>query len=330
MKGIAHVIPAAVVAAILAGPGPAPLAAGREAQSPQAPSFRSATSVVALNVTVQDGKAQYVSGLRPEDFVVLEDGVRQDVRFFEASSLPIDLIVLLDTSRSMSDKLDVAQSAARGFLDTLRPGDRGAVVAFNHTVHTLVPLTCDRDALDEAIDGTAAGGNTALHTALYIALKQFGMSIQSEGAVRRQAIAVVSDGEDTSSLISFDDVLTLARQTGVNVYTVRLQSTDLVHDTDTRIQRVTSEADYEMKALARETGALSFFPLPEQLHGVYASIAKELANQYSIGYQPTRRASDGAFRHVQVQVINRPELRARTRAGYVAASAARATTLSER
>jgi VWFA-related protein len=282
--------------------------------------FRSAVSLVALNVTVQDAKSQYVTGLRPEDFVIYEDGVRQEVRFFEASSIPIDLIVLLDTSWSMADKLDAARSAARGFLGTLRPGDRGAVVTFNHAVDVKVPLTCDHAALDGAIRATVAGGNTAVHTALYIALKQFGLSVRTEGAAaRRQAIAVLSDGEDTSSLVASDDVLALARQMGVNVYTVRLRSVDPIRDGDLRTQKVASEADYEMKTLARETGALSFFPAgPEQLPSVYASIAKEIANQYSIGYEPVRASGEGGLRRVQVQVINHPELRARTRTGYTA------------
>lgn len=325
MKTIACAIPAAIIAVMLVGTVPARLAARHDAQLPS-PSFQSAVSLVALNVTVQDGKAQYVTGLRPEDFRVLEDGVVQDVRFFESSSLPIDLIVLLDTSSSMLDKLGIAQRAARGFLDTLRPGDRGAVIAFNHAVHTVVPLTADRCALDQAINATVAGGNTALHTAIYVALKKFGLAIQGDTAVRRQAIAVVSDGEDTSSLVTFDDVLGLARQTGINVYTVRLQSGDPLRDINPRSQRVAEVADFEMKTLARETGGLSFFPPPKQLQTVYASIAKELANQYSIGYEP-KRTIDGAFRRVQVQLVNRPDLRARTRAGYVA-GADRISTLA--
>lgn len=325
MKFIARVFPAAL-AAVAAIMLPARPAARQTHQTGPAQSFQSAVSLVALNVTVQGGKAQYVDGLRPEDFVVYEDGIKQDVRFFEAASLPIDLIVLLDTSRSMSDKLKIAQRAARGFLETLRSGDRGAVITFNHTVTVQVPLTSDRDALDEAVDSTVADGNTALHTALYIALKQFGMSVRTDGGVRRQAIAVLSDGEDTASLVSFDDVLELARQTGVNVYTVRVQPKNVIRDTDPRMQRAASQAEYELKALARETGALSFFPQPEQLNGVYATIAKELASQYSIGYEPSRGGSDGRFRRVQVQVVSRPELRARTRAGYTAESA-HATTV---
>ena len=323
MMKIRQILAAATVTFALAV---APSAQG-PASPPQAPSFRSAVNLVALNVSVQDAKAHYVTGLHPDDFIVLEDGVRQNVRFFETTTLPIDVIVLLDTSRSMADRLDLAQEAARGFLATLRDGDRGAVIGFSDSVKILAPLTCDHAALDDAIDSTVAAGNTALHTAIYVALRQFGQRVSSSGStVRRQAIAVLSDGEDTSSLVSFDDVLDLSHQTGVSIYTLRLQSDDFLRDVDPRFHQIGAEADYEMKALARESGALSFFPAgAEQLQGIYNTIAVDLANQYSIGYQPSRAANDGGFRRLQVQIAGRPELRARTRAGYTA-TATRATT----
>src|SRR3954470_12929098 len=219
-------VPAPAWIAAAAGLALAAWTPARTAASQQqpVPSFRSTASLVALNVTVQDARSRYVTGLQPADFAVFEEGRRQDVRFFETAALPIDLILLIDTSRSMSPRLRMAQAAARGFLQTLRPRDRGAVIAFNETVRVLQPLTEDRSALEAAVDATAAGGTTALHTALYVALKQFGISVRPDGAVRRQAVVVLSDGEDTASLLTFDDVLALARQTGVNVYTVRVQA----------------------------------------------------------------------------------------------------------
>lgn len=289
-------------------------------QSPgsQAPTFRSGTNLVALNVTVTDGAAHYVSGLRPADFAVFEDGVQQSVRFFESTGVPVDLIVLLDTSSSMSDKMEIVHDAASGFLKTLREGDRGAVVAFNDNVSVVQPLTTDRALLQKAVLSTRAHGATALNNALYIALKQFGQAARQDGEVRRQAIAVVSDGDDTASLVSFEDVMTLARRTGVNVYTVGLQSRYVAQRTESA-HRYFSEADYSMRTLARETGAQSFFPLQAgELKNVYASIANELASQYSIGYVPANPRSDGRFHRVVVQITSRPELRPRTRLGYTA------------
>jgi Ca-activated chloride channel homolog len=172
-----------------------------DAQQPQQPSrvFRSGASLVALNVTVTDGK-RLVPGLTATDFSVYEDGVLQPVQFFEARNIPIDLIMLLDTSASMSDKMPVVHEAAVGFLKTLRADDRGAVVTFGDNVNIVQPLTADRGLLEQAVLQSQARGSTALHNALYVAMKQFARAAQQAGEVRRQAIAVLSDGEDTSSV----------------------------------------------------------------------------------------------------------------------------------
>ena len=285
-----------------------------EPQSPKATVFRSSSALVSLNVTVQDTSAKYVGDLKPGDFAVYEDGVKQDVQFFESTAVPVDLIVLIDTSSSMADKIGIVHDAAAGFLKTLRAGDRGAVVGFADSVSILQPLTSDQALLEKAVRGTVPRGSTAMNNALYVSLKQFGVGARQEGNPRRQAIVVLSDGEDTASLISFDDVLTLAKRMGVNIYTVALQSKYAQMG-----RRYFSDADYAMKTLARETGAQSFFPTaPAELKGVYGTIATELANQYSIGYVPANVRPDGRFRRVVVQILNRAGLRPRTRAGYTA------------
>jgi Ca-activated chloride channel homolog len=309
----------AIFSALALAAAPA-LAQTAQIQEMQTPTFRSGASLVSLNVTVMDGSARYVTGLQPADFAVYEDGVKQDVRFFESTAVPVDLFVLIDTSASMTDRMDVVHEAAIGFLRTLRSGDRGAVVAFSDSVSIVQPLTDDRPLLERAIESTHAHGATALNNAIYIALKQFGQQTKQDGSVRRQAIAVLSDGEDTSSLVSFDDVLSLARKMGVNIYTVSLQSKYAgLRQAQDGNRRYFSESDYSMKMLARETGAQSFFPsVVTELKGVYASIAAELASQYSIGYVPANGRNDGRFRRVVVQITTRPELKPRTRLGYTA------------
>jgi Ca-activated chloride channel family protein len=293
-----------------------------DATQNQAVVFRSTASVVALNVTVTDGK-HFVGGLRGEDFSVYEDNVPQTVQFFETKVVPLDLILLLDTSASMNDKMDVVHEAALGFLRTLRRGDRACVVGFSDTVDMLQPLTADAAALEAAIKRTQPRGGTALNTALYVALKQFGRRSREGGDVRRQAIAVLTDGVDTSSPISFDDVLAVARKSDVNFYTIALQSKyiEALHGNE-GVKRFLSPADFSMKTLALETGAQAFFPeFLQDLKGAYAAIAEELANQYSIGYTPTDARNDGRFRRITVAVTNRPELRLRSRAGYIADTA---------
>lgn len=301
------------------------LAAGAAAQSAapvavtQAPVFRIGASLVALNVTVSDGK-RLVAGLQPDDFQVYEDGVLQRVQFFEAKEVPIDLILLLDTSSSMSDKMEVVHEAAVGFIRTLRPDDRGAIVSFGDNVNVVQTLTSDRGKLEQAARSTQPHGSTALNNALYVAMKQFARAAQQSGKVRRQAIAMFSDGEDTSSVIAFDDVLAMARKSGINIYTICLQNQYSIARVETG-RKYFSESDYAMKTLAQETGAQSYFPRAvQELKAIYADISDELSNQYSIGYSPSNGHPDGRFRRIVVKVATHPELRPRARLGYTADS----------
>ena len=289
------------------------------------PVFRSRTELVALTVAVLDSGQRFVTGLSANDFAVYEDGVRQDLSFFAASEVPLDLILLLDTSASMSDKIATMHQAALGFLHTLRTSDRGAVVSFNDGVQVLQGLTGDVQTLADAVRSTEAHGATALNNAIYVAIKEFGRSAKQTGAVRRQAIAVLSDGDDTCSLMTFEDVLKEAKKSGVAIYTISLRS-----QSATQQQRgVFSTALYSMKTLAQETGAQAFFPTAiQELTAVYGKIADELDHQYALGYSPKNGRADGRYRRVVVQVVSRPDLRLRTRTGYFAerASASTATT----
>lgn len=304
-----------VFATLAAVPG-----AAQTAPADQAPVFRSGASLVSLNVTVTDKARKFVTGLAAEDFAVFEDGVQQDVRFFESSAVPIDLIILLDTSSSMRHRMELVHDAALGFARTLRAGDRAAVVAFNDRVQVLAPLTGDQPAIDDAIRSTAAGGGTALHNALYVALKQFGRrASDAAGEVRRQALAVLSDGADTASLIGFDDVLEVARTSGVSIYPIALSS-EFQLERSASGSPIFSQSQYAMRTLAQETGAQAFFPeSARELGRVYDAIAAELSSQYSIGYSPRNPRTDGRFRRIVVRVTSRPELRPRARTGYVAA-----------
>ena len=287
-------------------------------QLPQ-PVFRSGASMVAVNVTVLDGR-KLVSGLGREAFEIYEDGVQQQVKFFEARNVPMDVILLLDTSSSMSDKMETVHQAARGFMKVLRPVDRGAVVTFADSVNIVQELTSDPAAIEAGINSTRAQGSTSLHNAVYVALKHFGKGAQTDGEVRRQAIAVLSDGQDTASLISFEDVMALARKVGVNIYTIGLKSEYDVVRAETDRKNI-SGADYSMRALAQETGGQAFFPQSvHDLKSVYDSIAGELSAQYSLGYSPSNARTDGRYRRIVVRLPSNPGFRPRARSGYTADS----------
>ena len=283
------------------------------------PVFRAGVDLVALNVVVTNTKQQFVTGLAATDFAVYEDGVMQDVSFFAATKVPLDLALLLDTSASMQDKMQTMQEAALGFLATLHEGDRAAIVDIKDNVRMAYALGGDLDAANHAVRATVARGGTALYNGLYLAIKEMAKQ-RNSGDVRRQAIAVFSDGEDTASLVGYEDVMELAKQSGISIYTITLKSQFAIRQASMTGRRYFSQSEFAMKALAQETGARSFFPTHiNELAGVYGSIADELANQYAIGYSSKNPRRDGAFRRVIVRVAERPDARTRTRSGYMAA-----------
>lgn len=301
-------------------------AAAPATQAPATPqaTFRSNVDLVALNVVVTDADQKYVSGLTPSDFAVFEDGIQQDVTFFGASNVPLDLAILLDTSASMTGKMQLVQQAAMGFLDTLREGDRAIVVDIKDATKIMYPLGGDIDAAKQAILSTVPKGGTALYNGTYLTLKEMVKERRSHGDVRRQALVVLSDGDDTASLVSYDDLMDLAKQSGIAIYTITMRSRYLVSQAASRGHSYFSQAEFGMKALAQETGARSFFPTEiGELTGVYASIAEELATQYALGYSSKNPKMDGSYRRVIVRVADKPGVRTRTRAGYTAPRAQR-------
>ena len=179
--------------------------------------FTGSVDLVALNVTVVDNQKQFVSGLTANNFAVFEDGIQQDVSFFATEALPLDLAMLLDTSASMYGKLATAQQAAIRFASSIRPIDRLLVVDVKETSKILSPLSSDRKAAKDAILSTTARGGTALYNGLYATLREMARQRRGESDMRRQALVVLSDGDDTSSLVSFDDVMDLARQSGISI-----------------------------------------------------------------------------------------------------------------
>jgi Ca-activated chloride channel family protein len=317
-------VAAAVAAslAVIAAQAPAPSGQGRDAQrgqtpvpAPQSPAFRAGVDLVSLNVTVTDGTARYVTDLEQDDFSVFEDGVKQDVTFFTKTNLPIALALMLDTSASMDSKLKTAQEAAVGFVRRLRSQDLAEVIDFDSRVTILAPFTDNAAELEQAIRKTSAGGSTSLYNAVYIALKDLKKLVaRNVEEIRRRAIVLLSDGEDTSSLLPYDEVLDLAKRSETAIYSIGLRNSDPVEN------RGFKEAEFELRQLAQETGGRAFFPMQAaDLAKIYDQISEELSSQYSLGYSSKNARRDGAYRRIVVR-INGRQLTARTKLGYFAAT----------
>ena len=280
--------------------------------SAQQPSFRAGVDIVSLNVTVTDAATHYITDLEEGDFLVFEDGIKQNVTFFSRRQSPIALSLLLDSSASMEEHLPVLQQAATNFVHKLKSNDIAQVIDFDSRVEIRQGFTGNQAELDTAISQLAAGGSTSLHNAIYIALKELRkVRAVNEEDVRRQALIVFSDGEDTSSLVSFDEVLDLAKRSETSIYTIALRGSDVQ-------AKGFREAEFVMRTLAQETGGRAFFPAKiDDLNGVYTQIADELASQYTLGYTSANPRRDGAWRRIVIQV-SRPNVTPRTKKGYYA------------
>jgi Ca-activated chloride channel family protein len=283
------------------------LAVGLAAQGQR---IRSGVELVSLNVTVTDGSGKYATDLTEPDFEVYEDGAKQNLTFFSRTQQPISLALLIDTSASMEERMGITQEAAIGFARQLHKDDQAEVIDFDSQVRILQNFTNDSGALERAIRQTTANGSTSLYNALYIALKDLKkVKVESASEIRRQAIVLLSDGDDTSSLIEFDQVLDLAKRSETVIYSIGLRQGEIA-------RREFKEAEFVLKQLSTETGGRAYFPTDARdLQKIYQSIWDELASQYAIAYSPGNPKRDGAWRRIQVRIV-KPGLTARTKQGY--------------
>lgn len=285
------------------------VASGQVGQQP--PKIRSGIELVSLNVSVTES-GRYVTDLEQADFEVFEDGAKQAISFYSRKQQPIALSILLDTSNSMEDKLKTAQEAAIGFARRLKPDDVASVIDFNSQVRIIQGFTGDQAVLEKGIRSTQANGSTSLYNAIYVSLKELKkVPVRNEDDIRRQAIVVLSDGDDTSSLMPYEEVLELAKRSETAVYTIGLRPTQ--YDA---MRGGFKEAEFVLRQLAQETGGRSFFPSSvHELPKIYDQISQELSTLYSIGYTSRNPARNGAWRRIVVRVA-RPGMLARTRQGY--------------
>jgi len=280
-------------------------------QEPDDPRFRVGVNTVSLSITLLDEDGRLITGLPEENFTVYEDGVEQDVQFFAHGELPLKMVILLDVSTSMQQKLEMAQEAAVRFVDSLGPGDEVQVVEFGSRVLTLVEFTPNFTDVAKAIRSTTVEGTTALYNAIYISLKD--LEAYPSNQLDRRAIVVLSDGNDTQSVLRFDDVKEQARKSNIIIYAISLRA----NAKDLKKKKY-KNAKYELDMLAEESGGVSYAPEKlDDLSGVYEEILEELKGQYTMGYVSTNTEHDGKWRHLQVLTAE-PGTRVRTREGYYA------------
>ena len=285
------------------------LARNAEPQAPQPPDdFKLSVSVdlVALQATVQTQKGRYVSDLREQDFEVYEDGVRQSIRLFRHDDVPVTVGLVIDHSGSMRSKLSHVTAAARTFVQSSNPEDQMFVVNFNEKVTLGLPaaiLFSDRpDELADAISRTPARGMTALYDAISLAEKRLGAG--------RRVLVVISDGGDNASVHKLPEVLKTLEQSSALVYTIGIFD-DADEDKNPGV----------LRRLAQATGGEAFFPGQlDEVVRICERIARDIRQQYTIGYVPSTPAKPSAWRAIRVvaRASDKRKLSVRTRTGYIA------------
>ena len=280
------------------------------AQQPQTPVFRSGTEIVDLYVTVTDQNGRLVPSLLQEDFEILDEGVVQEIVLFENEVRPITVVVMLDTSASMTPSLDLLMAGSEQFIIRMLPDDRGKVGAFNDKIQILPSgeFIGDRDALIRELDRLQFGNPTRLYDAI-------GASINALHGIEGRKVALIfTDGEDTQHAIGWRDVLDKARTDQVMIYTIGLES-----DYFNGVRQVRSRPDGRLKTFAEETGG-GYFELKDtdDLGPTFTRVAQELHSQYVLGFAPSVR--DGKLHELEVRVRQRG-MTARARKTYTAPSA---------
>lgn len=254
--------------------------------------------VVHITATVTDGANRFVRGLPKQAFRVSEDGARQEITHFAAENIPLEIIVAVDVSGSMTDAMGQVKAAVKTFLSALRPQDRVTIIGFNDNVFTLARPSADLATRLRAIDRLAPWGGTALYDVIVQAIDQLGRQ------VGRRVLVVFSDGEDLNSHIPLSTAVS------------RIESRDAVlypigqgRATEVKTLRTVLEE------LADKSGGRAFFEDIGKLNDVFATIIDELSNQYLLGYVSPNQERDGQWRTIRVEVPGR-DVRVRARQGY--------------
>jgi VWFA-related protein len=282
--------------------------------------------MVQLNVAVTDKNGKYVTGLRPQDFVISEDGISEKTATFAEGNEPArslrelagqdapgdpaerdsqvrgaNVFVLFDTSNYMYRGFVFAQDAITEFIRSLEEADRIALYSYSRDLSRVAPLTADRTEVVQAVRSTVAGDEAALYNALLLTLKD---AAQNSG---RKVVVVFSNGPDNSSVVPPEDVAEFAQSAGVSIYMISTQKA--------RLEPVSTAVFDRMTAA---TGGKAYFAKDwRDEHRAFASVRDDLAHLYSLSYYPKPNANNG-WRAITVKLVGdqNKKYKIRTRNGY--------------
>jgi VWFA-related protein len=264
---------------------------------------------VNLIFTVTDKHGKFITGLKRENFGLLDDGrpPLAVLRFTQQTNLPLRVGIMLDTSSSIRQRFQFEQDSAIEFLlQILHRDDRAFVEGFDIQTDLAQDFTNNVDLLNQGIRKLRPGGGTALFDALYKTCKDQMLTLQETGAVRR-ALILVSDGDDNYSRVEESDAIKMCQRADTIVYTI-----------STNISPSKDKGDDVLKQISEATGGQPFYPIRlEDVAIGFRNIEEELRSQYHLVYRPANLKMDGSFRTIYLQATD-PRYRVRAQKGYFA------------
>jgi len=273
-------------------------------------------NLVQLPVNVTDAHGTFVAGLKRDDFRVFEDGQLQQITVFDEGNTPVTVGLVVDHSKSMGPKLSGVVTAVSSFAHSSNPQDEMFVVDFNDDVSIELmkgkAFSSDPKELEEALNAVSARGRTALYDAV-----SEGLNHLQYARWGKKALIIISDGGDNASHLKYAQVLAQARQSQSLIYAIGLVGSGDREENPGLLRR-----------LCKDTGGIAYFPDEgESVAGVSARIARDLREQYTLGYVPQNVQGAVAFRKVEVKVTapGHGRLHVRTRQGYSPAAEKRPT-----
>jgi Ca-activated chloride channel family protein len=263
---------------------------------------RTQISSVYVETSVQDRAGKFVTGLPPGAFSLMEDEVPQQLDVVRSERLPATYTLLIDTSQSMSRRIDFVRDAAAQLASFLRKDDRIIVAPFSKTLGTITGPTDDRATVSEAITRIVPRGGTAILDSLEATARMI------HGLEGRHAVILLTDGYDEHSTKAFDEALGEIQRTGAAVYVVGISG----------VAGISLKGERFLRRLATDTGGRAFFPSREiELKPIHELVASEVTLRYVLTYVPKNQKVDGTWRRIAVSVAD-PMLRVRARPGYFA------------
>ena len=278
--------------------------------------------VVSVYASVRDKRGAYIKDLTKEDFTVMEDGKKQEIRYFSREAdLPLTIGLLIDVSRSQEGLIEVEKRAgAQFFQQVLRPKDAAFVISFGSEAELLQDLTNSQRLLAKGLEGlrlnASVGGlhpsptgakqrGTIMYDAVYLAA---GEKLKDE--VGRKVIVLITDGMDFGSRVSLQEAITSAHKSDAIIYSV--------YYVDPRVYGWGGYSDSDLKKMSEETGGRVFrVDRKNDLEDIFRQIQEEVRSQYAIGYNPTGQSTAGGFRKIEIKTSNK-ELKVLARKGYYA------------